>query len=223
MFVLCCQLCPLRMVFWCVAAAGFICLTCQDIPPLIYVYRETGARMTRWCMDYAVAAPSPPDNTFRDSGSPALSSPASLWLGAFLTRLCILAPVGFLINRLTLALASCHVYFGTLRKNNQPKQQIHIHSLFPISRICPALTILLSGKQVGTSYTHNHCHRGKQNVFCVQFSQFISAPSSVKWKLQLVSTLSLSPLSLLIIKSVRYWGSILWCRAGRHRDEIFHN
>ena len=76
MFVLCCQLYqrPLRMVFWCVAAAGFICLTCQDIPPLIYVYRETGARMTGWCMDYAAESPphSHGDNTFPDSRSPAL-------------------------------------------------------------------------------------------------------------------------------------------------------
>ena len=65
---------------------------------------------------------------------------------------------------------------------------------FPISRIYP-LTILLTGKQVGTSYTHNHCHRGKQNVFCVQCCQFIFAPWSVKWKLRLVSTLSLPSLS----------------------------
>ena len=49
-------------------------------------------------------------------------------------------------------------------------------AFFPISRIYLAHTILLSGKQVETSYTHNHCHRGKQNVFCVQLSQFIFAP-----------------------------------------------
>ena len=33
------------MVFWCVATAGFICLSCQNIPQLIYEWQETNDRI----------------------------------------------------------------------------------------------------------------------------------------------------------------------------------
>ena len=33
------------MVFWCVATAGFICLSCQNIPQLIYEWQATNDRI----------------------------------------------------------------------------------------------------------------------------------------------------------------------------------